>query len=178
MKVWAHFKTVMHHKKLVRQGCFQVGLYRQGIFHDLSKFSPTEFLVGCKYFQGDRSPNNAEREEKGLSYSWLHHKGRNKHHMEYWIDFGLGTEHAMIGMKMPTKYVVEMFFDRVAASKTYQKEAYTPESPWMYYVKGQKFHVIHPESKQLLEEMLLMLKDKGEEETCRYIKKEILGKRG
>lgn len=174
MKALEHLKTVMHHKKLVRQGCFKVGLYRQGLFHDMSKFSPTEFLVGCKYYQGDRSPNNGEREEKGLSYSWLHHKGRNKHHMEYWIDFGLGTDQPVAGMKMPTRYVVEMFFDRVAASKTYNKEKYADDLPLKYYNNGKKYHVIHPESKELLEKMLTMLAEKGEEETCRYIKEEIL----
>ncbi len=61
-KFWEHFKTVTYHRHLVRQGCFKVGLYRQGLLHDLSKYSPTEFLVGAKYYQGNRSPNNAERE--------------------------------------------------------------------------------------------------------------------
>ncbi len=61
MKAWKHLKTILHHKALVRKGCFKVGLYRQGLFHDMSKYSPTEFLVGCRYFQGDKSPNNAGR---------------------------------------------------------------------------------------------------------------------
>ena len=68
-KFWEHFKTVTYHRHLVRQGCFKVGLYRQGLLHDLSKYSPTEFLVGAKYYQGNRSPNNAEREATGLSRS-------------------------------------------------------------------------------------------------------------
>ena len=62
--------------------CFKIGLYKQGLTHDLSKYSPTEFLVGYKYYQGNRSPNNAEREETGVSKAWLHHKGRNRHHFE------------------------------------------------------------------------------------------------
>ena len=70
-----HLKTVSRHRYLVMKGCFRVGLYRQGLLHDLSKFSPTEFMVGARYWQGTRSPNNAEREEKGYSASWLHHKG-------------------------------------------------------------------------------------------------------
>ena len=74
MKAWRHFKTITHHKLLVMKGCFQVGLYRQGLLHDLSKYGPTEFLVGCRYFQGNKSPNNAEREEKGYSSAWLHTK--------------------------------------------------------------------------------------------------------
>ena len=65
MKAWKHFCTITHHKKLVMQYCFRVGLYKQGLLHDLSKYSFTEFRVGCKYYQGTRSPNNAERETIG-----------------------------------------------------------------------------------------------------------------
>ena len=105
MKAWKHLKTILHHKALVRAGCFKVGLYRQGLFHDMSKYSPTEFFVGCRYFQGDKSPNNAERAKKGYSAAWLHHKGRNKHHLEYWIDYSVDKD-IMTGMKMPVNYVV------------------------------------------------------------------------
>ena len=84
MQAWKHFKTITKHKLLVMEGCFKVGLYWQGITHDLSKYSPTEFLVGARYFQGTRSPNAAEREAKGYSEAWMHHKGRNRHHYEYW----------------------------------------------------------------------------------------------
>ena len=66
MKAWQHLKTINHHKMLVMKGCFRVGLYKQGLLHDLSKYSPTEFLVGCKYFQGNKSPNSMERLEKGI----------------------------------------------------------------------------------------------------------------
>ena len=115
MNALRHFGTITKHKLLVMKACFQVGLYRQGLLHDLSKYGWTEFRVGCRYYQGTRSPNNAEREEKGYSSAWLHHKGRNKHHYEYWIDYG--THGAVLeGMKMPVNYVVEMFLDRIAAS--------------------------------------------------------------
>ena len=111
-----HFKTITHHKFLVMQGCFRLGLYRQGIMHDLSKYSPTEFLVGVKYYLGTRSPNDGERMDKGYSSAWLHHKGRNKHHLEYWIDYNPEADHQMTGLVMPVQYVAEMFCDRVAAS--------------------------------------------------------------
>ena len=105
MHIKEHFQTITYHRRLVRQGCFRVGLYWQGLTHDLSKYSLTEFLVGAKYFQGDCSPNNAEKEKKGYSSSWLHHKGRNKHHFEYWIDYSMpGSEGPLlIGMKMPLR---------------------------------------------------------------------------
>ncbi len=174
MKWLKHLKTINHHKWLVIQLCFKAGLYRQGIMHDLSKYSPTEFLVGAKYYQGDRSPNNAEREAKGYTSAWLHHKGRNKHHMEYWIDYGLDQDQKMAGMKMPVRYVVEMFCDRVAASKNYRGKQYKNSDPYDYYMKSRSHYIIHPQTAALLEKLLIMLKDEGEEKTILYIRKNVL----
>ena len=181
MKAWNHFCTITRHKILVMQGCFAVGLYWQGLMHDLSKYSPTEFRVGCKYYQGTRSPNNAEREILGYSSAWLHHKGRNKHHLEYWIDYTVSTDpksggrHGGIGgMKMPIRYVAEMFVDRVAASKNYQKEKYTQESALKYYLGGREAQILHEDSKAMLELLLVMLAEKGEEESNRFIRYELL----
>lgn len=174
MKAWEHLKTIVHHKNLVRKGCFQVGLYRQGIMHDWSKYTPVEFLVGCKYYQGNKSPNNAEREERGYSSAWLHHKGRNKHHLEYWIDYAPGSNKQMQGMRMPVRYVVEMFMDRIAACKNYQKEEYTDRSPLEYYEHGKDHYMLHDDSRELLERLLHMLAEKGEEKTFRYIRTDIL----
>ncbi len=125
---WQHFCTISHHKVLVCRHCFKVGLYRQGIMHDLSKYSLTEFRVGVNYYQGDRSPNTAERSDLGYSTAWLHHKGRNRHHYEYWIDMKGNRDASLEGKPMPTRYVVEMFCDRMAASKVYQGSAYTDAS--------------------------------------------------
>ena len=174
MKALQHLKTINHHKWLVCQGCFKVGLYKQGLLHDLSKYSPTEFLVGCKFYQGTRSPNNAEREVKGYSAAWLHHKGRNRHHYEYWLDYSTDLNEGIIGMKMPVRYVVEMFMDRIAASKVYQKEKYTDRSPLEYYEWGKDNHLLHPETRALLEQLLNMLAEEGEEKTFEYIRQHVL----
>ena len=177
MNTWKHFKTITYHKYLVMQGCFKVGLYKQGLLHDLSKYSPSEFWVGVKYYQGDRSPNNAEREAIGYSSAWLHHKGRNKHHYEYWIDYS--TKEIAGGMApapMPEKYIVDMLMDRIAACKVYNGMQYTDASPWNYYSLGRERAPLHPKTKALLEKLLLMLKEKGEDVTFSYIKKEILSK--
>ncbi|MBQ2283971.1 MAG: catalase [Agathobacter sp.] len=179
MKALDHLKTINHHKMLVMKGCFQLGMYKQGLLHDLSKYLPSEFLVGCKYYRGYMSPNNVEREERGYSSAWLHHKGRNKHHLEYWIDYTAGEtageEHqGMSGMKMPVKYVVEMFVDRVSASKNYQGENYTDESPVIYYNKGKGHYLIHPDTAALLEFLLEMLAKRGEEATFSYIRRKVL----
>ena len=176
-KAWEHFKTITYHKRVVMEGCFIVGLYRQGILHDLSKYSPAEFLVGAKYFQGNRSPNNAEREDIGYSSAWLHHKGRNKHHYEYWIDYSTkDIEGGMAPAPMPQRYVVEMFMDRVAACKVYHKDDYTTKDPLLYYQSSKTPPPLHPKTKRQLEFLLHMLADYGEEKTYRYIRTRILRK--
>jgi len=126
------------------------------------------------YYQGNRSPNNAEREELGYSSAWLHHKGRNKHHYEYWIDYSLKKEEGLVGMKMPKKYVVEMVMDRIAASKIYRKNQYKDTDPLEYYERGADFLVIHKDTRILLEDLLVMLAKKGEKETFSYIRKVVL----
>jgi len=126
------------------------------------------------YYQGNRSPNNAEREELGYSSAWLHHKGRNKHHYEYWIDYSLKKEEGLVGMKMPKKYVVEMVMDRIAASKIYRKNQYKDTDPLEYYERGADFLVIHKDTGILLEDLLVMLAKKGEKETFSYIRKVVL----
>ncbi len=166
-----HLKTINEHKIEVGKNCFRCGLYKQGLLHDLSKYSWTEFSVGAKYYQGNRSPNEAEREDKGYTSSWLHHKGRNKHHLEYWIDYDIEhRDRGMTGMKMPDNYIVEMFCDRVAASKTYNGKNYTDSDPYNYFMKGKARRVIHPETSKLIEDLLYMLKTKGEDETFAYIR--------
>lgn len=178
MNAWKHFQTITHHKLLVMQGCFKVGLYKQGLLHDLSKYGPSEFLIGVRYYQGTRSPNNAEREDIGYSSAWLHHKGRNKHHYEYWIDYSIREiPGGMAPAPMPVKYVVEMFMDRIAACKIYNGSGYTPQDPLRYYQKGKEKAPMHPDTKALLEKLLVMLARKGEEKTFYYIRKVILGKR-
>lgn len=169
-----HLKTINHHKRLVMHNCFRVGLYKQGLLHDLSKYSPVEFRAGAKYFVGTRSPNELERLDVGYSAAWLHHKGRNKHHLEYWIDYSPTGDHRLCGMEMPVNYVVEMFCDRVAASKTYLGAKYTDASPWLYYEHSRDQYLLHPRTRALLEDMLLTLFDEGEEPTFAHIRRDIL----
>ncbi len=169
-----HLRTVNHHRALVCRYCFRLGLYRQGLMHDLSKYSPTEFAVGAKYYQGFQSPNNAERMQRGYSSAWLHHKGRNKHHLEYWIDYSLGEESPLAGMRMPVEYVAEMFCDRVAASRTYLGDAYTDDAPLTYYRKSKKHYIMHPDTRAQLEDMLTMLAERGERAAFAYIREKLL----
>lgn len=154
-----------------------MGMYWQGMTHDLSKYTPAEFWQGCRYYQGFQSPNNAERMDKGYSSAWLHHKGRNKHHYEYWIDYSMKPVKCMAGMKMPLKYVNEMIMDRIAASKVYEGKNYTQHSPLHYYEQGKGTYLIHEETRALLEYILHMLDVKGEKATFSYMKKYMIGKK-
>lgn len=172
---FGHLGTILHHKNMTRRYCFKAGLYKQGIMHDWSKYSPTEFLVGVRYYQdGKRSPNFAEKEDKNYSSAWLHHKGRNKHHYEYWIDFTNNPDEGLKGMPMPTRYVVEMFCDRVSASRNYNRENYTNYFPLKYYNKNKHYYVLHKDTAALLEKLLTMLAKEGEEKTFAYARKLVI----
>lgn len=168
-----HFVTITKHRHQVIKNCYRCGILWQGLCHDLSKYSPTEFLVGAKYYQGNKSPNEGERHDYGYSIAWMHHKGRNKHHFEYWTDYNPQT-HLVSPVKMPTKYIVEMFCDRIAASKIYNKQNYTDACPLDYFLKAKNRRIIEQETSDLLEKLLVMLKEQGEEKTFSYIKKELI----
>lgn len=173
MKAWQHFKTITYHRWLVRQGCFRVGLYWQGLIHDLSKYAPAEFWVGVRYYQGTRSPNAAERQEKGFSTAWMHHKGRNRHHYEYWTDLNLQSGQYE-SLPMPRRYLVEMVMDRRAACMTYEGSAYTDASAWNYFANSRERRLMHPQLQRELGFLLEMLRDKGEAETFHYIRQCVL----
>ncbi len=164
-----HAHTVARHRRYVIRYCFRVGIGFQGLFHDLSKYSPTEFIPGMKYYQGTRSPNDRERELFGYSAAWLHHKGRNKHHFEYWRDLDPATRQ-YTPISMPVRYVKEMFCDRVAASRIYQGKAYTDAHPLAYFRRGNARAKMHKDTADLLEAWLVMLAEKGERETLAHIK--------
>lgn len=166
-----HFKTITRHRHEVIRNCKKAGIFWQGLFHDLSKYSPTEFIPGAKYYQGTRSPNDRDRELNGHSSAWMHHMGRNRHHFEYWRDYSPKHKGYMVPVKMPLNYVVEMFCDRVAASKIYQGENYTDHSAYDYFMAAKHRRVIHEETSDTLESLLFMLKEEGEEKTFAHIRK-------
>ena len=175
MRPIAHFRTITKHRRLVRRYCFRAGLYLQGICHDLSKYSPVEFWRGARYFQGYRSPNDEERMQKGVSMAWLHHKGRNRHHFEYWIDYCLAPDGSVYfgGCKMPMRYVAEMFCDRIAASRTYLKDKYDDGAPYEYFMRSRDHILIHPETSAEIERMLLILKEQGEDAAFAYVRERL-----
>ena len=173
-KIKGHLKTITEHKLLVMRHCFRIGLYRQGIMHDLSKYMPSELLMGFMYYDdGKSSPNNGERRDKGYSNAWMHHKGRNRHHFEYWTDYSLHpseAKHPLQAVEMPRKYVAEMLMDRICASKNYNKESYTQHDPLSYFEHGKSHYLLHPQTEKELHGMLRMLDQKGEEYLFHFVK--------
>ena len=173
-KVKGHFKTITEHKLLVMKHCFRIGLYRQGLMHDLSKYMPIEFLMGCRYYaDGKASPNNNERLDRGYSAAWLHHKGRNRHHFEYWTDLSPVTR-TYEPVDMPVRYLCEMVADRIAACKTYQGAAYTDASALQYLDRAQESRLVHPNTMKRLRFLLTMLAEQGEPATFRFMRQTVL----
>ncbi len=164
-----HFATITKHRHKVIAHCAKAGILWQGLRHDLSKYSLREFVPGARYYTGTRSPNVGERLDKGYSEAWLHHKGRNRHHFEYWTDYNPKTR-LIEPVKMPLKYVAEMFCDRVAASKIYRGDEYRDTDPLSYFMNSKGIRVIHGETSDFLEMLLRMLAEKGEEETFAFLR--------
>jgi hypothetical protein len=166
-KFFRHLRTVNKHRREVRKLCFKCGLYWQGLTHDLSKYSPIEFINGVRFFTGTKSPHSGEREKYGYSKAWLHHKAHNKHHREYWQD-----RHGdkVVAIDMPRKYLVEMICDRVAACKIYLKENYTNDAPWNYYDSHRDDNQFSTNTRQDLVYFLQMLRDEGEEYLFEYLR--------
>ncbi|MCD7728751.1 MAG: DUF5662 family protein [Clostridia bacterium] len=167
MHVFRHLRTVNKHRRAVRRLCFKAGLYKRGLLHDLSKYSPSEFIPGARFFLGDKSPQVAERQIIGYSAAWLHHKGRNKHHFEYWRDVCDGRN---ICVKMPAEYFGEMVCDRVAACKIYLKDKYTDRSALEYFLERTDVNNLHEQTAADLRYFLERLAEAGEDKTFAELK--------
>lgn len=161
-KIIGHFKTITRHRHTVIAHSRRAGILFQGLRHDLSKYSPTEFIPGARFYCGDRSPNEEERALYGYSAAWLHHKGRNRHHFEYWSDYNVKTKE-FGPVPMPPKYIAEMFCDRVAASKIYQGKKYTDKHPLEYFMRSKGRRPIDPNTSDMIEGLLRTLAEDGED---------------
>ncbi len=161
-RFWGHLNTITRHRHWVMRHCVKAGIPLQGLLHDLSKYAPTEFMPGVRYFDGTHSPTEDERRENGCSHAWMHHKGRNRHHWEYWTDFSI-ERGGYAAVPMPRKYLAEMLCDRVAASKIYKGAAYTDAAPLDYLMNGRMRDSMHPDTLALLVRFLTQLREEGED---------------
>ncbi len=155
MHIIKHFITVTSHRIKVMNMCFKCGLIWRGLTHDLSKYSPTEFIEGAKYYVGIHSPISECRRLTGTSKAWLHHKGRNPHHPEYWLDNKNPT-------MMPYKYVVESICDKIAAGKTYKKKNFNQTEPLKYWYAHLNQTPVHEKTAEFIEYVLTDLSIHGE----------------
>ena len=156
---WGHLHTINRHRFKVFILCLKAGIPIQGLFHDISKYSPTEFIEGVKYYANHKhSPIINCKEKNGYSEAWLHHKGRNKHHHEYWYDYEAPLKTPII----PFKYCVEMICDMIAASKVYQGKKYTTMSAYYYWNKTRDNAMVNKKIQGFITEVLELLGAYGE----------------
>ena len=153
-----HFCVITYHKWIVLKLCIKAGIPIRGILHDLSKYTPTEFINSVKYFaQGKRSPISVEKENRGYSKAWLHHKGRNKHHVEYWHDYNTKIKDPII----PYKYACEMICDKLAAGIVYKGREWTKEYPLQYWEKEIQKVQINDKIQNFVTEILTQVSKDG-----------------
>lgn len=114
-----------------------------------------------KYYQGNRSPIQACKEENGYSEAWLHHKGRNKHHYEYWYDYACVNPTPVI----PYKYMVEMICDSLAAGIVYNGEKWQNDTQLKYWNRTKDRARINPKVEKMLDEVYKQVAEKGMKET-------------
>lgn len=156
-----HLSTITRHRHMVIVHCAKAGILRQGLFHDLSKYCPAEFIPGVKYYTGEHSPTEDERRDAGYSKAWMHHKGTNRHHWEYWTDYDYAKQ-CYMPVEMPRRFVAEMLCDRIAASKIYKGSAYTDDAPYNYLAYGCMRDNMNPRTLETLLRFLAQLRDEGE----------------
>lgn len=168
-----HFMVISKHKFYVMKFCFKCGFYKRGIFHDLSKYGFTEFFSSAKYFQGNRSPIEAEKEENGYSIAWQHHKGHNPHHWEYWID-NVGT-YKNTPCRIPYEYVIEMICDWLAAGIVYSKQKPDFKKPYAeplkYYNAHKSERIFNKETQKIIEYYLNIIESDGINCFCNSVKR-------
>lgn len=170
-KFLKHLHTVNQHRRMVRKLCFKCGLYKQGLLHDLSKYSPVEFINGVKFYTGTGSPHIGERKKYGYSKAWLNHKGKNKHHAEYWQDI---QENGFTQpIPMPDKYFFEMLCDRIAASMIYLGDKFTAAAPLEYYLSHKDENQFHVYTRWELEIWLDTIAEYGVDKTLKKMKERL-----
>ncbi len=160
-KAIKHFKLITYHKWIVFKLCCRIGIPLRGLLHDLSKYSPTEFFESIHYYVGNHSPITEAKKVKGYSKAWLHHKGRNKHHAEYWVDY----ETKEISPIIPYQYAAEMVCDKLAAGMVYEGKRWTKEFELSYWMKEREKIQVNPKIDDFVTNVLTEVAEKGVNET-------------
>jgi hypothetical protein len=121
-----HIYYLMRHKYFVFVECFKMGLFWQGITHDLSKLSPTELGPYSRMFYTDKKPirdktgyyKPYDTGNEEFELAWLNHTRKNKHHWQFWVlPHDRNDEGCEKIFDMPEKYALEMIADWMGAAK-------------------------------------------------------------
>lgn len=156
-----HFMVITKHRWVVFKLCCKVGQPWRGLVHDLSKYSPTEFWEGVRYFNGKHSPITDCKKDKGYSQAWLHHKGRNKHHTDYWVDLSAPDKTPII----PYPYVAEMLCDKLAAGIIYKGKDWTKEYELEYWLNERDKTLVNDQVEALITEAFTQVSEVGIDKT-------------
>ena len=155
--IFRHIKTVTKHRWVVFKLCCRVGIPWRGFVHDLSKFSWAEFYESVKFYKGTRSPLSEAKEQVGYSKAWLHHRGRNKHHVEYWVD----TTAPQVAPVIPYKYIVETVCDNLSAGIVYKGKDWTTSTVYDYWTRAREKVIVNPKIDKFLTHVFTEVKEKG-----------------
>ena len=153
--VFKHFGLINKHKWYVFKNCCRAGIIWRGIKHDLSKYSPVEFWESVKYYTGDKSPIDNCKAENGYSAAWMHHKGRNTHHYEYYVDNMDGGGEAIL---MPFDDMLELICDYLGAGQVYMGKKFSFQKEYEWWLdKSSKPLLMHPTTKYFIGLVLFIL---------------------
>lgn len=152
-----HTKNIITHKRWVFHYACEAGIPIQGLLHDLSKFSPAEFIESVKYYKEGISPLRESKRVNGYSMAKLHHCHHNKHHFEYWQDdFNNGGK----PLVMPFNYTLELICDYLAAGRVYFKDEFTYKKEYMWFLEhkyNNKLISMHPLTMEFINRILAIM---------------------
>lgn len=157
MKYYKYILLLIKHKWIVFKLLLKAGLYKQAIAHDLSKLNPIE-IIGYNEPYGSAKFNAA----------WLHHKGRNKHHCQYWTDINENNE--LVVVDMPQKYIYELVADWISAGQCYEKN-WTQTEPFNYLSTVYNTDLMSARTLQLVAAITFDIKIQGAAEVMKNIRK-------
>jgi len=143
-----YLKYLLKHKWFVLLECIRVGKIWRGIWHDMSKFYPDEFIPYARYFYGTwpewdiinkggypNYPYELTRQgvEKAFDLAWLKHQHRNKHHWQYWLLQEDDGDLKLVDISY--KYILEMVADWKGAGRAITGKN-DPEECKKWYLKN------------------------------------------
>jgi hypothetical protein len=144
-----YLKYVIKHKFYVFQECFKLGIPLAGIWHDWSKFLPSEWIPYSQYFYGKPyGEQKTQQEEDAFDRAWLYHQNRSPHHWQYWVL--IQDEGNTIVMPMPDRYRREMLADWRGAGRAMNGKDDTKS----WYLKNRNRINLHPETRHWIEQQL------------------------